>query len=272
MASCSVRLPRRSSRIWRTDASRSWSWRPSGRIASDKRCSTRSKKGRNTLKTAKALTIAGSDSGGGAGIQADLKTFQELNAYGTSVITALTAQNTLGVHGVYPQSAACVGARCCAGRHWRGCGKDGHAVLGRDYHACGGQTGAIRRRRLVVDPVMIAKGGAPRDRRLSSVEGTTPAARIACNAEYSGSVPLAWRGSADRAGGAREASRRSLELGAKAVLLKGGHLEGTRQWICFTTAMPSSSWRTLASGRRTHTALAVRYRPQSQPNWPKEPR
>lgn len=48
------------------------------------------------------LTIAGSDSGGGAGIQADLKTFQELKTFGTSVITALTAQNTCGVQGIYP--------------------------------------------------------------------------------------------------------------------------------------------------------------------------
>ncbi len=47
-------------------------------------------------------TIAGSDCGGGAGIQADLKTFQELEVFGTSVITALTAQNTLGVSGVCP--------------------------------------------------------------------------------------------------------------------------------------------------------------------------
>lgn len=50
----------------------------------------------------KALTIAGSDSGGGAGIQADLKTFQELEVYGMSVITAVTAQNTRGVQGVFP--------------------------------------------------------------------------------------------------------------------------------------------------------------------------
>jgi hydroxymethylpyrimidine/phosphomethylpyrimidine kinase len=52
----------------------------------------------------KALTIAGSDSGGGAGIQADLKTFQELEVFGMSALTAVTAQNTLGVHGVYPMS------------------------------------------------------------------------------------------------------------------------------------------------------------------------
>src|SRR5690554_1385606 len=59
----------------------------------------------------KALTIAGSDSGGGAGIQADLKTFQELEAYGMSVITVLTAQNTLGVQGVYPQSLEAIEAQ-----------------------------------------------------------------------------------------------------------------------------------------------------------------
>lgn len=56
----------------------------------------------------KALTIAGSDSGGGAGIQADLKTFQELEVFGMSAITAVTAQNTLGVQGVYPLSVQAV--------------------------------------------------------------------------------------------------------------------------------------------------------------------
>lgn len=59
----------------------------------------------------KALTIAGSDSGGGAGIQADLKTFQELGVFGMSAITAVTAQNTLGVQGVYPLSAEAVAAQ-----------------------------------------------------------------------------------------------------------------------------------------------------------------
>ena len=54
------------------------------------------------------MTVAGSDSGGGAGIQADLKTFQELDVFGTSVITALTAQNTQGVDGIFPVDAGFV--------------------------------------------------------------------------------------------------------------------------------------------------------------------
>ena len=57
------------------------------------------------------LTIAGSDSGGGAGIQADLKTFQELGVYGTSVVTAVTAQNTTGVTAIYPMAAEAVQAQ-----------------------------------------------------------------------------------------------------------------------------------------------------------------
>ena len=75
------------------------------------------RRGGSTVAIYKALTIAGSDSGGGAGIQADLKTFQELGVYGMSVITAVTAQNTLGVQGVYPMSAEAIEL------HWRPSGK-----------------------------------------------------------------------------------------------------------------------------------------------------
>ena len=107
------------------------------------------------------MTIAGSDSGGGAGIQADLKTFQELNTFGTSAITALTAQNTLGVTGVHAAPPEFVLAQI-------------DAVLA-DFEVQAIKTGmlfsaeiieVVAKRMadyqgvLVVDPVMIAKGGA----------------------------------------------------------------------------------------------------------------
>lgn len=110
----------------------------------------------------KALTIAGSDSGGGAGIQADLKTFQMLDVYGMSAITAITAQNTLGVHGIYDIPL-------------EGIEKQIDAVLS-DLGADAAKTGMLSQpeiielvagcirkhglKRLVVDPVMVAKGGA----------------------------------------------------------------------------------------------------------------
>ncbi|XKO54416.1 bifunctional hydroxymethylpyrimidine kinase/phosphomethylpyrimidine kinase [Lysinibacillus fusiformis] len=105
-------------------------------------------------------TIAGSDSGGGAGIQADLKTFQELGVFGTSVITALTAQNTRGVTGVFPIEVNFVE-------------KQFHALLG-DFSIAAIKTGMLYssdiiqtiahilqdlKIPLIVDPVMIAKGG-----------------------------------------------------------------------------------------------------------------
>lgn len=105
-------------------------------------------------------TIAGSDSGGGAGIQADLKTFQELGVFGTSVITALTAQNTLGVTGVFPIDVDFVE-------------KQFHALL-EDFSIAAMKTGMLYSSEiiqgiahiidglkipLIVDPVMIAKGG-----------------------------------------------------------------------------------------------------------------
>ncbi|WP_010275055.1 bifunctional hydroxymethylpyrimidine kinase/phosphomethylpyrimidine kinase [Paenibacillus senegalensis] len=110
----------------------------------------------------KALTIAGSDSGGGAGIQADLKTFQMLEVYGMSVITAITAQNTLGVHGVYDVSL-------------EGINQQMDAVM-TDLTPDAVKTGMLSKpevidliadkvshykiEKLVVDPVMVAKGGA----------------------------------------------------------------------------------------------------------------
>ena len=114
------------------------------------------------MKLQVALTIAGSDSGGGAGIQADLKTFAALGVHGTSAITAITAQNTLGVTEIMELPPALVGAQI-------------EAVM-LDIGARAAKTGMLANaqiievvsvaivhhdiRNLVVDPVMIAKGGA----------------------------------------------------------------------------------------------------------------
>src|SRR5688500_15505879 len=108
-----------------------------------------------------ALTIAGSDSGGGAGIQADLKTFAAHGVYGTSVITAVTAQNTLGVSMFEAMPAALVTAQIEAilsdiGAHATKTGMLATAELVRTVAAA---AEALKLPLLVVDPVMIAKGG-----------------------------------------------------------------------------------------------------------------
>ncbi|WP_305786148.1 bifunctional hydroxymethylpyrimidine kinase/phosphomethylpyrimidine kinase [Symbioplanes lichenis] len=116
------------------------------------------------------LTIAGSDSGGGAGIQADLKTFAALGAYGVSVITAITAQNTLGVTAVHPVPPDIVAAQL-------------DAVLD-DFEVAAVKVGMVadaavarvivdrvaRLPHLVVDPVLVATSGS----RLSNVEAVAP--------------------------------------------------------------------------------------------------
>ncbi|WP_433748356.1 bifunctional hydroxymethylpyrimidine kinase/phosphomethylpyrimidine kinase [Falsibacillus pallidus] len=116
-----------------------------------------------SYKQPMALTLAGSDSGGGAGIQADLKTFQELNVYGMSAITAVTAQNTTGVQGVYPVEVEGILQQIDS------IGEDlpPHAIKtgmlfnSEIIEAVAGRLKTYQWKNIVVDPVMIAKGGAP---------------------------------------------------------------------------------------------------------------
>ena len=110
----------------------------------------------------RALTIAGSDSGGGAGIQADLKTFHACGVYGLSVLTALTAQNTLGVHGIHDVPPDFITAQLDAVLSDIGCDAAKTGMLSRP-EAVEAVAAAIRKyqvQRLVVDPVMVAKGGS----------------------------------------------------------------------------------------------------------------
>ena len=108
------------------------------------------------------LTIAGSDSGGGAGIQADLKTFQMRGVFGTSVLTAVTAQNTLGVSAVHPIPTDMIAAQIAAIQedfHIRAY-KIGMLGTAEIIECVAEQTAECDFGKRVLDPVMIAKGGA----------------------------------------------------------------------------------------------------------------
>ncbi|HXT32995.1 MAG TPA: bifunctional hydroxymethylpyrimidine kinase/phosphomethylpyrimidine kinase, partial [Vicinamibacterales bacterium] len=108
-----------------------------------------------------ALTIAGSDSGGGAGIQADLKTFAACGVYGTSAITAVTAQNTLGVTAWEPVSTELVIAQieAVAGDIPPAAVKTGMLATAAIVEAVSAAIEGLDLPNLVVDPVMVAKGG-----------------------------------------------------------------------------------------------------------------
>jgi hydroxymethylpyrimidine/phosphomethylpyrimidine kinase len=175
------------------------------------------------------VTIAGSDSGGGAGIQADLKTFSALNVYGASVITAITAQNTLAVTAVHDIPAEIVAAQIDA--------------LFSDLNVASVKIGMVSVPEtiqaiakglrhfsgpVVLDPVMVAKSG---DRLLSEAAISTLREKL---------IPLASVLTPNRPEAAclldcaiarnnneaEEQGRALLKLGAKAVLMKGGHAEG----------------------------------------------
>jgi hydroxymethylpyrimidine/phosphomethylpyrimidine kinase len=173
-----------------------------------------------------ALTIAGSDSGAGAGIQADLKTFAALGVYGVTVITAVTAQNTVGVRAIQEIDAHLISAQLDAVAEDFSIGALKTGMLS-SVATIETVVAGIRRHRLrplVVDPVMVAKSGdrllredaveALRRRLLPLAEVVTP------------NIPEA-EVLAGRAIHSREdrlsAARAIIELGAHAVVIKGGH-------------------------------------------------
>jgi hydroxymethylpyrimidine/phosphomethylpyrimidine kinase len=176
----------------------------------------------------KALSIAGSDSGGGAGIQADLKTFQELEVFGMSALTAVTAQNTLGVQAVFPMTADAVSKQI--------------ESIGEDMGTDAVKTGMLFNaeiikgvsekieyynwKNVVVDPVMIAKGGAS----LLQLEAISalkqyllPLALVITpnipEAEVLTGMTI--RSDEDK----REAAKMLYDFGVKNVVVKGGHDE-----------------------------------------------
>ncbi|MGO4788941.1 bifunctional hydroxymethylpyrimidine kinase/phosphomethylpyrimidine kinase [Paenibacillus sp. 2KB_20] len=177
----------------------------------------------------RALTIAGSDSGGGAGIQADLKTFQELGVYGMSAITAITVQNTLGVHGVYPLPPEAAAEQMEAVGSDLGVDalKTGMLFNAEVIRLVADRIRAFGWGKVVVDPVMIAKGGAEllQSEAVQALrEDLLPLALIVTpnipEAEVLAGMRI--RTMEDR----KEAARRIHDLGPKIVVIKGGHDEG----------------------------------------------
>lgn len=180
----------------------------------------------------RVLIVAGSDSGGGAGIQADIKAVTALGGFAMTAVTAITVQNTLGVFDVHPIPLKVI-------RHQISCvasdlGVDAvkTGMLGSIEtvetvaEALEAYTGSVPR---VIDPVMVAKGGHPllEDKAVATVKSLMiPLAGLltpnAPEAERLADVAV------DGINGQRRAAERLLRLGASAVLVKGGHIPGAR--------------------------------------------
>ena len=177
----------------------------------------------------RVLTVAGSDSGGGAGIQADLKTITALGGYGASAITALTAQNTCGVRGIHnvpPDFVALqietvhedIGLDAC---------KTGMLANAEITHAVASALDRLSIPNLVVDPVMRAKSGdallEPEAERAVREELLPLATVVTPNLAETGAL---CRQEVTCLDDMKEAARQILDMGPEWALVKGGHLEG----------------------------------------------
>jgi hydroxymethylpyrimidine/phosphomethylpyrimidine kinase len=176
----------------------------------------------------KALTIAGSDSGGGAGIQADLKTFTAFHVFGMSVITALTAQNSMGVRGVCNVEPAFVAQQIDAVLDDFGADavKIGMLSTAPIVRAVAERLRAHGQAHIVVDPVMIAKSGDPLlqpDAREALVRELLPLADVVTPNLHEAAALAGMTVSTE--GEMEEAAHRIAALGPRHVIVKGGHLK-----------------------------------------------
>ncbi|MEP6288305.1 MAG: bifunctional hydroxymethylpyrimidine kinase/phosphomethylpyrimidine kinase, partial [Marinomonas sp.] len=180
--------------------------------------------------TAIAVTIAGSDSSGGAGVQADLKTFSALGVYGASVMTALTAQNTQGVTGIHDVPAAFVRQQMDAVFS----DLDANAVkIGMLFNAdiimaVAGGLKAHKCQSVILDPVMIATSGDPLlvDEAVSAMQTHLFPLVDLITPNLHEAAHLTGQKLAATDAQMEEQAKALLERGVQAVLIKGGHSDG----------------------------------------------
>lgn len=189
------------------------------------------------LQPPNILTVAGSDSGGGAGIQADLKTIMALGGYGMSVVTALTAQNGTGVAGIHAPDAqfAALQLRAVLDGFPVAAAKTGMLFSADIIEAV---SDILRERSfpLVVDPVSVSQSGSPllrEDAVAAMVEKLIPGADLLTPNRPEAQMLAGMDINAEK--DVAEAAKRMLAMGAKAVLIKGGHFDSAvtvADWFC----------------------------------------
>jgi hydroxymethylpyrimidine/phosphomethylpyrimidine kinase len=184
----------------------------------------------------KALTVAGSDSGGGAGIQADLKTFSAFRVFGMSALTAVTAQNSVGVTGVHnlPPEFVALQLDAVLGDFGADAVKVGMLSTAGIIRVVADRLGAYRTAPVVLDPVMVAKSGdllLQPDARAALIEAMLPLAEVVTpnlhEAAALAGLPVATEADME------EAARRIHARGPRHVLVKGGHLKDSATDILY---------------------------------------
>jgi hydroxymethylpyrimidine/phosphomethylpyrimidine kinase len=199
---------------------------------------------------ARVLTIAGSDSGGGAGIQADLKTFSALGCYGMTAISAITAQNTRGVSGIHGIPPEMLAAQIDAVAEDIGVDAVKIGML-HSPEVVRVVAAAVRRHglpRVVLDPVMVATSGdrlIAEDAADALVRELFPLAAVVTPNLDEASLLLGR--AIDSEAALERAAADLLALGARAVLLKGGHLPGER--VLDVLAQPGGAPRRMQAAR-----------------------
>ena len=196
-------------------------------------------------KVAQALTIAGSDSGGGAGVQADLKTFQMRGVFGTSVITAVTAQNTLGVFDIHtiPLQTIQSQLKAIADDFTISAFKIGMLGTAEIIECVAEALNQYHFGTLVLDPVMIAKGGAPllQQQAVSALSQKLLPLADVITPNIPETEVLTGIAIVDDTS-IQQAAKALQKQGAKNVIIKGGHSLNSQSELC-------QDWVLLADGR-----------------------